>query len=82
MSPEVAADAAEPQGVVTLAAVPAEAMALTAVSSEVVAYAAEPPEAAVLVSSLCMVVAPKNILSTCHVAVKETVTEHLLVLPL
>ncbi len=78
MSPEVAADAAEPQGVVTLAAVLAEAMALAAVSSEVVAYAAEPPEAAVLVSSSCMVVAPKNVLSTCHVAVKKTVTEHYL----
>ncbi len=78
ISPEVAADAAEPRGVVTLAAVPAEAMALAAVSSEVVAYAAEPPEAAVLVSSPCMVVAPNNVLSTCHVAVKETVTEHYL----
>ncbi len=53
-------------------------MALAAVSSEVVAYAAEPPEAAVLVSSLCMVVAPKNVHSTCHVAVKETITEHYL----
>ncbi len=62
----------------TLAAVPAEAMALAAVSSEVVAYAAEPPEVAVLVSSSCMVVAPKNVLSTCHVVVKKTVTEHYL----
>ncbi len=68
MSPEVAADAAEPQGVVALAAV----------SSEVVAYAAESPEAAVLVSSSCMVVAPKNVLSTCHVVVKKTITEHYL----
>ncbi len=66
------------RGVVTLAAVPTEAMALAAVSSEVVAYAAEPPEAAVLVSSSCMVVAPKNVLSTCHVVVKKTVTEHYL----
>ncbi len=46
MSPEVAADAAEPLGVVTLAAVLSEAMALAAASPEVVAHAAEPPEAA------------------------------------
>ncbi len=55
-----------------------QVMAPAAASPEVAAYAAEPPEAAVLVSSLCMVVAPKNVLSTCHVAVKETVTEHYL----
>ncbi len=55
-----------------------QVMAPAAASPVVAAYAAEPPEAAVLVSSLCMVVAPKNVLSTCHVAVKETVTEHYL----
>ncbi len=75
MSPEAADDAVEPLGVVTLAAVLSKVMALAAVSSEVVAHAAEPPEAAVLVSAPCMVVAPRNVLSTCHVAVKETVTE-------
>ncbi len=75
MSPEVAADAAEPLGVVTLAAVLTEAMALAAASSEVMAHAAESPEAAVLVSAPGMVVAPSNVLSAGHVAVKETVTE-------
>ncbi len=75
MSPEVAGDAAEPQGVVTLAAVLSEAMALAAASSEVAAHAAEPPEAAVLVSSPCMVVAPSNVPSACYVVVKETVNE-------
>ncbi len=75
MSPEVAADAAEPLGVVTLAAVLTEAMALAAASSEVMALAAESPEAAVLVSAPGMVVAPSNVLSAGHVAVKEAVTE-------
>ncbi len=58
MSPEVAADAAEPQGVVILAAVLSEAMALAAASSEVAAHAAEPPEAAMLVSAPGMVWRP------------------------
>ncbi len=75
MSPEVAADAAEPQGIVVLAAVLSEAMALAAASSEVAAHAAEPPEAAMLVSAPGMVVAPNNVLPACHVTVKETVTE-------
>ncbi len=69
------ANAAEPLGVVTLAAMLSEAMALTAASSEVVAHAAELPEVGVLASAPCMVVAPSNVLSVCCVAVKETVTE-------
>ncbi len=73
MSPEVAADAAEPPGVVVHAAVFPEATP-AAVSPEVVAHAAEPPEAAVLASAPCMVVAPSNVLPACHVTVKETVT--------
>ncbi len=75
MSPEVAADSAEPHGVVTLAAVISEAMALAAASSGVVAHAAEPPEVVVLASAPCMVVAPSNVRSACRVVVKETVTE-------
>ncbi len=73
MSPEVAADAAEPPGVVVHAAVFPEATP-AAVSPEVAAHAAEPPEAAVFASAPCMVVAPSNVLSACHVTVKETVT--------
>ncbi len=61
MSPEVAADAAEPQGVV----------ALNAASSEVAAHAAEPFEAVRLVSAPSMVVAPNNVLPACHVTVKR-----------
>ncbi len=74
MSPEVAADAAEPLGVVTLTAVFSEAMALAAVSPEVATHAAEPSEVAVLASAPCMMVASSNVLSACRVAVKETVT--------
>ncbi len=47
MSLEVAAEAAVPPEVVTLAAAFPEAMVPAAVSPEVVAHAAEPPEAAV-----------------------------------
>ncbi len=75
MSPEVAADAVEPLGVVTLAAVLSKAMALASASSEEVAHAPERPEVAVLTSALGMVVAPRVVLSACRVAVKETVTE-------
>ncbi len=74
MSPEVAADAAEPLGVVTLAAVFSEAMALAEVSPEVATHAAEPSEVAVLASAPCMVVASSNVLSAGCVVVKETVT--------
>ncbi len=74
MSPEVAADAAEPLGVVTLAAGFSEARATAAVSPEVAAHVAEPPVAAGLSSAPCMVVASSNILSACRVAVEETVT--------
>jgi len=35
----------------------------------------EPPEAAALASTPCVVVALSNALSACHVAVGETVTE-------
>ncbi len=51
-------------------------MAPAAASPEVAAHAAEPPEAAVLASAPCMVVAPSNVLSACHVTVKGTVDEH------
>ncbi len=74
MSPEVAADAAEPPGVVVYAAVFPEATP-AAVSPEVAADAAEPPEAAVLSLIPCMVVAPSNALAACHVTVKGTITE-------
>ncbi len=73
MSPEVAADAAEPSGVVAHAAVFPEATPATA-SPEVAADATEPPEAAVLSLIPCMVVAPSNALTACYVTVKETVT--------
>ncbi len=43
---------------------------------EVAAHAAELPEAAVLTSAPCTVVAPSNVLSVCHVTVKGTVDEH------
>ncbi len=64
MSPEVAADAAEPPGVVAHAAVFPEATP-AAVSPEVAADAAEPPEAAVLSLAPCMVVAPNNSCPVC-----------------
>ncbi len=74
MSPEVAADAAEPPGVVVHAAVfPGATPA--AVSPEVAADAAEPTEAAVLPLITCMVVAPSNALAACHVTIKGTITE-------
>ncbi len=75
MSPEVAADAAEPPEVVVLTAVFPEAMVPAAVSPEVAAHAAEPPEAAVLASAPCVVVVPSNALSACHVTVEGTVAE-------
>ncbi len=74
MSPEVAADAAEPPGVVVHAAVFPEATP-AAVSPEVAADAAEPTEAAVLPLIPCMVVAPSNALAACQVTVKGTITE-------
>ncbi len=43
---------------------------------EVAAHAAELPEAAVLTSAPCTVVAPSNVLSVCHVTVKGTVDDH------
>ncbi len=74
MSLEVAADAAEPPGVVVHAAVfPGATPA--AVSPEVAADAAEPTEAAVLPLIPCMVVAPSNALAACQVMVKGTITE-------
>ncbi len=51
-----------------------QAMAPAAASPELAAHATEPPEAPVLTSAPCMVVAPSNVLSACHVTVKETVT--------
>ncbi len=74
MSPEVAADAAEPPGVVVHAAVFPEATPV-AISPEVAADAAEPTEAAVLPLIPCMVVAPSNALAACHVTIKGTITE-------
>ncbi len=74
MSPEVAADAAEPPGLVVHAAVFPEATP-AAVSPEVAADAAEPTEAAVLPLIPCMVVAPSNALPACQVTVKGTITE-------
>ncbi len=74
MSPEVAADTAEPPGVVVHAAVfPGATPA--AVSPEVAADAAEPTEAAVLPLIPCMVVAPSNALAACHITIKGTITE-------
>ncbi len=67
MSPEVAADAAEPHEVVVLTAVFPKAM--------VAAHAAEPPEAAVLPSAPCVMVVPSNALSVCHVTVEGTIAE-------
>ncbi|XDV14290.1 hypothetical protein PO909_002462 [Leuciscus waleckii] len=43
---------------------------------QVAADAAEPLEAAVLASALCMVVTPSNVLSACHFTVKGTIEEH------
>ncbi len=74
MSPEVAADAAEPPGVVVHAAVFPEATP-AAVSPEVAAEAAEPPEAAVLSLIPCMVVAPSTALAPCPVTAKKAVCE-------
>ncbi len=48
----------------------------TVMSPEVAAYAAEPPEAAVLASAPCMVVAPSNECPACHITVEGTVDEH------
>ncbi len=75
MSPEVAADAAEPPGVVAHAAVFPEATP-AAVSPEVAADAAEPPEAAVLSLAPCMVVAPNNSGPVCPITVEGTVDKH------
>ncbi len=74
MSPEVAADTAEPPGVVVHAAVFPK-VTPAAVSPEVAADAAEPTEAAVLPLIPCMVVAPSNTLAACHVTIKGTITE-------
>ncbi len=52
-------------------------MAPSAASPEVAAHAAEPPEAAVLASAHCMVVAPSNVLSACPVTAMEAVYESL-----
>ncbi len=52
-----------------------EVTVATMMSSEVAADATEPPEAAVLSSVPCMVVAPSNALSACHVTVEGTVAE-------
>ncbi len=73
MSPEVAADAAEPPGVVAHAAVFPEATP-AAVSPEVAADAAEPPEAAVLSLAPCMVVAPNNSGPVCPITVEGTIS--------
>ncbi|KAL0182230.1 hypothetical protein M9458_021605, partial [Cirrhinus mrigala] len=81
ISPEVAADAAEPPEVAATAAVFPEVMAPTAVSPETPAHAAEPPEAAVFASAPYMVVAPSNTLTLSQepciwpVTVTETVYE-------
>ncbi len=75
MSPEVAADAAEPPGVVAHAAVFPK-VTPAAVSPEVAADAAEPPEAAVLSLAPCMVVAPNNSCPVCHITVEGTVDKH------
>ncbi len=48
----------------------------TVMSPEVAAHAAEPPEAAVLASAPCMVVAPSNSYPARHVTVEGTVDEH------
>ncbi len=48
----------------------------TVMSPKVAAYAAEPPEAAVLASAPCMVVAPSNECPACHITVEGTVDEH------
>ncbi|KAF4095123.1 hypothetical protein G5714_024201 [Onychostoma macrolepis] len=58
----------------TTAALSEVATAATA-SPEVVAHAAEPPEAAGLTSAPCMLVALRNVLSTCCVAVEKTITK-------
>ncbi len=48
----------------------------TVMSPEVAAHAAEPPEAAVLTSAPCVVVAPSNAHPAHHVTVEGTVDEH------
>ncbi len=75
VSLEVADDAAEPFEVVEPVTVFPEAMVTTAVSPEVAAHAAETFEAAVLTSAPCVVVAPNNTHSVCHVMVEGTVDE-------
>ncbi len=50
-------------------------MVPAAVSPEVAMHAAEPPEAAVLTSAHCVVMAPSNALSACHVTVEGTIAE-------
>ncbi len=47
----------------------------TETSPEVAADAAEPPEMAALASNPCVVVAPTNALSACHVVVEGTIAE-------
>ncbi len=48
----------------------------TVMSPEVAVHAAEPPEAAVLASAPCVVVAPSNSCPACHKTVEGTVDEH------
>ncbi len=48
----------------------------TVMSPEVAAHAAEPPEAAVLTSAPCIVVAPSNSYPARHITVEGTVDEH------
>ncbi len=48
----------------------------TVMSPEVAAHAAEPPEATVLTSAPCVVVAPSNARPAHHVTVEGTVDEH------
>ncbi len=71
MSPEVAADAAEP-----LAWGSGHSLLCSPRRWHCCSFSrgAEPPEAAVLASAPCMVVVSSNVLSACRVAVKETVT--------
>ncbi len=52
-----------------------EVTVATIMSSEVAADAAEPPEAVVLSSVPCMVVAPSNALPACHVTVEGTIAK-------
>ncbi len=50
-------------------------VSLAAVFPEAMVTAAEPPEAAVLTSAHCVVVAPSDALSACHVTVEGTIAE-------